>query len=165
MSPNTTNAMRNIDSFAFRVHPIRARTRILRETCCRQQVSVLNLVHTNRFHEQLRWGHHAGATNVHPGPAKPGSVYCRNSIENLLSLALLGYRSLQLGAAGGQAPAPSSRACSLPITRKQIPMYDTTLCGMGVLQHYNRTQIVSSQHYHKTHFFQGSGCTSMPGNL
>jgi hypothetical protein len=43
-----------------------------------------------RFHEQLRWGHHGGGTNAHPGPAKPQPVYYRNIIENPLSLALLG---------------------------------------------------------------------------
>ena len=43
-----------------------------------------------RFHEQLRWGHHGGGTNVDPGPAKAQPVYYRNIIENPLSLALLG---------------------------------------------------------------------------
>jgi hypothetical protein len=45
---------------------------------------------TVRFHEQLRWGHHDGGTNAHLGPAKPPTMYCRNVIENPLSLALLG---------------------------------------------------------------------------
>jgi hypothetical protein len=33
-------------------------------------------------------GHHDGGTDVHPGPAKPDSVYNGSIIENPLSLAL-----------------------------------------------------------------------------
>jgi hypothetical protein len=50
---------------------------------CRSQVSILSF-------GPLRWGHHGGCTNVHPGPAKLGSVYYGNMIEKPLSLALLG---------------------------------------------------------------------------
>jgi hypothetical protein len=45
--PNSTNARRNINKFAFRVRPIRARIRILRDKRCRNQVSVVILVHKN----------------------------------------------------------------------------------------------------------------------
>jgi hypothetical protein len=51
------------------------RNRNLHEMCFRNQVSIQNVVHKMRFHEQLRWGHHGGGTKVHLGPAKPDSVY------------------------------------------------------------------------------------------
>jgi hypothetical protein len=46
-----------------------------------------------RFHEQLRWVHHGGGTNVHSGPAKPDAVYYRSMIENPISLAMLGAKN------------------------------------------------------------------------
>jgi hypothetical protein len=45
MTPNSTNARRKLENLAFRVRPIRARIRILRETRGRNQVPLLKLVH------------------------------------------------------------------------------------------------------------------------
>lgn len=82
MTPNSTNARQNIENFASRVRPTRAPIRNLRVESSRNQVSILNLFDKMRFHEQLRWGHPDGGTKVHPGPAKPNSVYYRRISES-----------------------------------------------------------------------------------
>ncbi len=113
MTPNRTNGRRNIDKFAFRVSPIRARIWILRKQRCRNQASSLMLVHKNATSQagvgdhfripsgavrnsclggrgEAERGHHDEGNTVDTGPVESQSVYNSNIIENHLSLALLG---------------------------------------------------------------------------
>jgi hypothetical protein len=104
---HTTGGQQN-ENVARRAGAKGARIRDLRSESSRNQVSVLILVHKTAISRAgvgdtsgvlpvpsgirasgVR-GHHDGGTNVHPGLAKPDSVYYRSIIENPLSLALLG---------------------------------------------------------------------------
>jgi hypothetical protein len=82
MTPNSTNARRNIKQIAFRVAENGARIRNLHAESSRNQVSLLMLVHKMRFREQLRWRHHGGGTKVDPGPAKAQPKYYKSQIED-----------------------------------------------------------------------------------
>jgi hypothetical protein len=93
MTPNNTNAERNIEKVASRAAGNRARIRNLRAASSRNQVSLLILVHRHAISRATPVGHHGGGTNVDPGPAKAQPVYYRSIIENTLSLTLLGEHS------------------------------------------------------------------------
>jgi hypothetical protein len=88
MTPNNTNARRNIEKVASRVPGNRARD----AESVHRELSKSGLA--SHFGQQTLdvMSNSGGATRrgVHPGAAKPETVYKRRIIENPLSLMLLG---------------------------------------------------------------------------
>jgi hypothetical protein len=90
MAPDSTNARRNIEYFAFRAAAIGARIRDLCAESSRNQVSLLNLVRKNAISRGTPVRARGRRTKAHPGPAQAQPVYYRSIVENPVSLALLG---------------------------------------------------------------------------
>jgi hypothetical protein len=91
MTPNSINARRNIEHLGFRATANEAWIRILRELCCRNQASVLNLVqYKSEFTSNSGGCTTAGGPKVHP--VRPSRIQCTTKAlsKNHISLELLG---------------------------------------------------------------------------